>query len=523
MCCALSSDKKTGIEVNFLTGRYVATYHNNRERAEWPPHTARLFSALVSVWAEEGQDGVERDALEWLESQRPPDITASAAVYRSKVSYFVPVNDTTILGRSPMTEERAAKAVRNVGTTPLKTALALFPEGREKQERFYPSVTPRVPRVTYVWDQAPQDDMAKVLDGLLSRVTRLGHSSSLVSCRIVVDPLAPNYTLSEYGNVNIRSVRRGQLAALLSQYVRHQGYKRRALPFEITVYKKTDEQSTSGAKPNMSGMWLVFKLGPGFWPSTLAVSMAAAMRAAILNRIKKPIPEEISGLDSNCMPTKNPHVAFVILPFAGFAHADGGIRGVAVSLPRTLSDTSRHMIFHAIADWEDACNTGRAPSGSARRMSLNIGDRAVDVFRNVDPSPLKTLQTSTWSSPSRRWISVTPISLPRHPGNTKRGSAAARARAWREAESAVMLSCEHAGLPCPEEVVVSYDPFTKGAFPVARYPPFIQKGASGDAVRRELMHASLVFGESVNGPMTLGTGRFSGLGLMKPVPDGGLA
>ena len=519
----MNSDKKTGIEVNFLTGRYVATYHNNRELAEWPPHTARLFSALVSAWAEEGQDGAEREALEWLESQRPPDITAPAAVYRSKVSHFVPVNDTTILGRSLMTEKKAAKAVRNVGATPLKTALALFPEGREKQERFYPSVTPSVPRVTYVWDQAPQDGMAKVLDGLLSRVTRLGHSSSLVSCRIVADPPAPNYTLSEYGNVGIRSVRSGQLTALLSQYARHQGYKRRALPFEITMYKKADEWSTSDTKPNMSGRWIVFRLGSGFWPSTLAVSMATAMRAAILNRIKKPIPEEVGGLDLNCMPTKNPHVAFVILPFAGFAHADGGIRGVAVSLPHTLSDTSRHMVFRAIADWEDACNTGGAQAGSARTVRLNIGDRTVDIFRNIDPAPLKTLQFSTWISPSRRWISVTPISLPRHPGNMKRGSAAARARAWKEAELAVILSCEHVGLPRPEEVVVSYDPFVKGAFPVARYLPFTQKGASGSIVSRALVHASLVFGESVAGPMMLGTGRFSGLGLMKPVPDGGPA
>ena len=506
-----------------MTGRYVATCHNNRKQAEWPPHTARLFSALVSVWAEDGQDGSERAALEWLENQRPPDITASTAVYRSKVLHFVPANDTTILGRSSMTEKRAAKAVRNVGSTHPKTALALFPEGRAKHERFYPSVTPDVPRVTYVWDRSPQDDMAETLDGLLKRVTRLGHSSSLVSCRIVVDPPAPNYTLSEYGNVGIRSVRRGQLVALLSQYARHQGYKRRALPFEITMYKKTDEQPASGAKQKMSGMWIVFRLEPGFWPSTWAVSMAAAMRAAVLNRIKKPIPEEVSGLDSNCLPTKNSHLAFVILPFAGFAHADGGIRGVAVVLPHALSDTSRHMVFRAIADLEDACNADGAPAGSVRKVHLTVGGRKVDLFRSIDPAPLKTLQYDTWTSPSSRWVSVTPISLPRHPGNLKRGSVAARARAWKEAESAVMLSCEHAGLPRPEEVVVSYDPFTKGAFPATQYPPFIQNGANGGTVRRELVHASLVFGSSVAGPLVLGTGRFLGLGLMRPVPDGGLA
>ena len=416
MDCALSLHKKVGVEVNFLTGRYVATYHNNRTQAEWPPHTARLFSALVSVWAEDGQDDVEKQALKWLENQRPPDIAASVAIRRSIVSHFVPVNDTTILSRKILTEKKAANAVRNVGTTPLKTVLELFPERREKQERFYPSVTLSVPRVTYVWDQAPRDDTVEALDDLLRRVTRLGHSSSLVSCRVVTDIPESNYTLSEYGDIRIRSVRRGQLDTLLHQYSRHQGYKRRALPFENTMYKKTYAHSLGDARPSMSAMWIIFRLGPGFWSSTRAVSMTAAMRTAILDRIKGSIPEEVSGHSPNGAPTKNPHVAFVALPFAGFAHADGGIRGIAVSLPDTLDSKSRLMVFRAIADWEDAYSIRGTQNGSARKASLNLDDHTVDVYRHSDPAPLRTLQFETWRKPSRRWISVTPISLPRHPG-----------------------------------------------------------------------------------------------------------
>ena len=94
----MSTTEKFGIEVNFLTGRYVATFHNDRRQPEWPPHPARLFSALVATWADADEpDRSEREALEWLEAQGHPAIAASCAVPRKVVSHFVPVNDVSIV------------------------------------------------------------------------------------------------------------------------------------------------------------------------------------------------------------------------------------------------------------------------------------------------------------------------------------------------------------------------------------------------------------------------------------------
>ncbi|QCK01105.1 type I-U CRISPR-associated protein Cas5/Cas6 [Bradyrhizobium sp. WBAH33] len=45
-------------------------------RAEWPPHPARLFCALVSV--ADLDDPVEEAALRWLESQPAPLIRVPA-------------------------------------------------------------------------------------------------------------------------------------------------------------------------------------------------------------------------------------------------------------------------------------------------------------------------------------------------------------------------------------------------------------------------------------------------------------
>ena len=92
--------ERFGIEVNFLTGRYVATHHNKRDRAEWPPHPARLFSALVATWADGDCDVTERHALEWLETQDPPSISTPGATPREPVSHFVPVNDTAVVSRA---------------------------------------------------------------------------------------------------------------------------------------------------------------------------------------------------------------------------------------------------------------------------------------------------------------------------------------------------------------------------------------------------------------------------------------
>ena len=68
------------ISVELLAGWYVATAFNNRTRAEWPPHPARLFSALVAAWgegevsSERGQR--ERAALQWVERLPAPIVLA---------------------------------------------------------------------------------------------------------------------------------------------------------------------------------------------------------------------------------------------------------------------------------------------------------------------------------------------------------------------------------------------------------------------------------------------------------------
>src|ERR1700722_10174268 len=87
------------VELTFLTGRYVATAYDDRNRAEWPPHPARLFSAFVSAHFDSAPPvREEREALEWLEDQGAPAVHASSASQREIATFFVPVNDISVVG-----------------------------------------------------------------------------------------------------------------------------------------------------------------------------------------------------------------------------------------------------------------------------------------------------------------------------------------------------------------------------------------------------------------------------------------
>ena len=458
----MSSGETLGVEVNFLTGRFMATSHNDRRQAEWPPHPARLFSALVAAWADADEpDRSERAALEWLESQEPPGIDATDAVPRKVASHFVPVNDAGIVSRS--TYERRAREiagleaqrhaelaasggeetrkvlqierklsekkdigalVESAGKTSPDSAVAMLPEQRGKQGRFFPSVTPDEARVSYRWEVVAPNEVLCALDRLLARVTRLGHPSSLVSCRLVASSSGATFEVGDSGT-SMRAVRRGQLAELERRYARHQGFKPRSLPFADVRYRRTAESTPHRegvCTPNTTGDWLVFEFTAGSrtFPATRAVELATVMRAAVFHHADDPIPEELSGHSADGGPTVAPHVAFLPIPYVGFEHADGRLLGMAVSVPASVSEDARRALYRAIGTWE------RMVGSNVIKLTLGAKG-AVLLARQRGPATLVSLRPGPWRRASRRWVSATPIALPRHPGRLGGGTAVARA------------------------------------------------------------------------------------------------
>ena len=563
----------TVIEVHFLTGRYSATSHHDRGRPEWPPHGARLFSAMVAAWADaDAPDAAERAALEWLEALPPPRITAPEAVCRRVVSHFVPVNDVSVVSsaqyvrraceleellkqyddeihasggmskKAERLETRISNArdvsslADNVGSTNPDSAVALLPDRLgSKKERYFPSVTltepagcdsqackPQyaapglVPPVVYAWDETAPPDAAAALDGLLLRVTRLGHSSSLVSCRLRREAPDATHTPGE-GALMLRWVRPGQLAALEQEHRRHQAIRPRSLPFRGVRYGEAvpgEAGAVDPLRPSTAGDWIVFELEPRYrrMPMTRTTEVTRVLRRSILSHVPDPVPEGVSGHLSDGTPTSAPHIAFVALPNVGHENGDGRIMGLAVSLPQDLDDAARNAALRGIGLWEH--DRGH----QALRLVMGAAG-SVDMRRRQPPFALVSLRPQVWARPSRRWASVTPVALPAHPGDLRKGSAASRAKAWARAEEAVAKSCEHVGLPRPVDVQVSLVSHCVGARPVGDYPAFRQGRQGAGGVARRLVHASVRFAEPVRGALMLGSGRFVGLGLMRPVDD----
>jgi len=259
------------LSVELLTGRYVATDYADRGLAEWPPHPARVFSALVATWAED-PDPQSEAALQWLEAQSPPALCASPASHRDVVTVFVPVNDTSVLGdldkkTEPLREaraevaalqgllalskaqtkalEKATKALKaaesdlnkalmapaKVSDSDLASAQGLLPDGRKKMPRAFPSVTPQAPRFSLVWpDAEPEADTRAALDALCARVHRIGHSSSLVSLSCPTSAPAPSHRPQADGGLTLRVPEAGQLLRLQQEFEGHQGNQPRVMP-----------------------------------------------------------------------------------------------------------------------------------------------------------------------------------------------------------------------------------------------------------------------------------------------------
>jgi len=148
------------IEVEYLLGRAVATDPSQRDRAEWPPHPTRLFSALVDALNDVSDATARAEgeaALRWIEAEPAPEISASLendASLRTVVKHFVPIND----------EPAEAKNMRATPLTELRT----------RQERFFPAVVPADPCVVFAWpDSEPSEAHIAALSDLAARVPYL--------------------------------------------------------------------------------------------------------------------------------------------------------------------------------------------------------------------------------------------------------------------------------------------------------------------------------------------------------------
>lgn len=515
--------------IRYLNGFVAASEPDSHERPEWPPHPGRVYMALAAAHFETGADPAEREALEWLEKlNSPPRIHAGEASPRALVTHYVPVND------------RAGPA-----KTILQSAPALT---RDRQPRTFARAWLDDEVVYLSWPEAePTDVTRNALQALCGKVTRIGHSASLVHMwvasphevkdarwvpdahRAEIHLRVPSPGTLEYlercfnrkevegwGDLMVKAsdeadkkAQRAAKAKLKSEYPSGKPARRRP---ELRVFEGYARPRSSGEtatapgtvfSPHLIVRILEPEAGPYRELDLLNAPQAIRRwREAILaqsNDQPHTIRQLLSGHDQNGDPLEGPHLAFVPLAFVGHPHADGHLLGMGLVLPDGLQPEERRQALRTLA----------------RVDRLLLGRSGVWRIGGVHATePSWNLRSEVWTAHPRgatHWATVTPIAFDRHPKEKDRSSYQ-RAIAAMIAEAAARV-----GLPEPRDVIVTHVSAHLGVPPAHAFPRIQRK----DGSPRRHTHAILVFDQPVCGPILLGAGRYRGYGVCRPLHDEG--
>jgi CRISPR-associated protein Csb2 len=511
--------------IRYLTRIVVATDVADRRRAEWPPHPARVFMALAAAHFQTGDDPEERAALEWLEKQPAPLIHAPAHVERAVVTHYVPVNDKT----------GPAKA-------PLQSAQGLT---RNRQPRIFARAWIEDDAAYLTWPEAQPSGHFDALSALCAKVTRIGHSASLVQMWASQDePSAiPNWVPNETraterfrvpGNGSLSylerqfnrdavneflelseraddgSNKKAQKAAEHSLKEKFQNTRPVRLRPEIALSSGYAPREERAATPVAGTVFdhrlLVFPLrradGPFRHLDLIAtLQLTGRFREAVLKHLGPSTPEVLTGHRGG-RPAESPHVAYLPLPFVGREHAHGGIMGVALALPRELNASDRQMLLKALAAVRDE---GGIKLGALGKWELPARDPS---------TPPVTLRDRVWTAypaGSLQWATVTPYVYDRH------AKAKDKVAYQQEIATAVRISWQrirHAdAADISVQVLITPVSAHLGAPASHEYPRLTRK--NGSECRHT--HAILIFDRPIIGPLLLGAGRYRGYGLCRPI------
>lgn len=471
------------IEIDLLSGRYEAAA-DDRSMAEWPPHPARVYCALVAS-ARQAED---HDALRWLESQSAPLVYAARRALSVRHSAYVVTN-----------------AVQKAGGSQ-------FYPGRSSALRSRSAALTSSSRIRLVWPGAkPAATLVARLDRMARRVPYLGRSSGLatVACH-VVDKVRPEPELvgfepavGEMGDYLLRVPFPGYLDGLVDQY------RQDRPPWEVSRtigYRRQDDEMVlqeasvgagilpvpTGELPSVYTDVIVMEFERFRPDGSLAPMFTEALRRAVMAVTPDPLPAALHGHDApGC-----PHVAFLALPDVGHAHASGRLLGMAVALPELPPDERRAIVRGVIGARRRGNDHG---DGDTRAFHLSV-PRIGEVVLTYRPGLVRpwALDPRRWRQGSDRWVSVTPVVLDRYPRHG-------------DIEAEIVRSCLAAGLPEPDDVMVSTGPLVTGG--IRLRPRELPKQVRGRIYR----HVDLRFPRRVAGPVLLGSGRYLGVGLLAPV------
>jgi len=495
----------------YLTGYAVATDPTDRWRPEWPPHPGRVFLAMAAAWYEtppaEGSSGeagqqheAEGQALRWLETLGRPQLYLAPAEFvneRTNVTAYVPVND------------KAGPASATLQSVPALT--------RRKQPRAFPRLFFGAAPCFLHWPDADGFvEHRDALDRLCGKVTRIGHSSSLVRMWVAEDGEVSAGERWEPADVtaasHCRIVTPGTLDALpaQTQIPRIEAFAELASRIRDAA-SVAEEAKAAGDKPRQRAANKALKAARTEYEKRFGERWRSSASPPPLLRPKLGLWSGYRRVQATEPDTKAPHTHFdtdllvltqvtgprlpvvatlqVTKAFRGAAMKHGGAQPPPQWVSGHRPDGQRgereqgHMaivplpfVGHAHADGHllglavafprdvDRQERGRAlgpllleKDGQPRDVSLRPGRLGLYVLRKREWNERRSgLEPEAWTAQphgAATWASVTPVVLDNFPKGDHQDPA--QRQQWEEqVRQVIKAACGRIGLPDPVHIDV---------------------------------------------------------------------
>lgn len=485
--------------IRFLCENIVAGGLADRNLVEWPPHPARFFMAMAAAHFQTGDDPAERAALEWLELQKPPLITSGEALPRDTVTSYVPVND----------DNKGFKRKAD-GSVSMRLEFASgMGIRRNRQDRTFAKAWLEDDHVWIHWPNVDAAQHLRALQSLCSKVTRIGHSSSLVQMWAAnTEAPAPTWTPDPKGRHPMRIFGKGSLESLEASFNRDAQVESQRLRPEMNL-SQAYSRSGEFEAPHVPGtkfedrfitVSLMRRDGP-FRQLGLAATLDLTKRCrdALLKHLDGVKFESLTGHNPRIGGrSENPHLAILPLAFVGREHATGGILGLGFALPEGISAEARQQFTRALS--------------LLRSNDLLLGEKG--RWSLGPPDDRDTFRPDLWTGGKKGadlWATVTPFVYDRHSkAKDKMAHQEELADSIRKAWDNVKHPDNSAKL---SEIIITPVSAHLGALPSHAYPRLRRK--DGSECRH--CHAILRFNQPVGGPLLLGAGRYRGYGLCRPM------
>ncbi len=485
------------ISVRFHEGRYHGQQDGFNKALGWPPSPARLFQALVASAALGAELKLtDIQALKWMEKLDAPVIAAPWMRLGRTVKLYVPNNDMDAVDGDParVAETKVAKQWR---------------------PGFF---DPEVP-LYYLWNFENGVDEATQVCKIAEKLFQLGRTYDIAWAEGKILNNDQSLQIFEQYRGTVRTPRgmgttpiphSGTLDSLMLRYRRKRERLRTDIDGRkaIQLFTQPPKASFGFVGYDTPAHRLHFELrteSGDFAPRPLAhaASLVESLKKSASERLQNALPQQSALLErlivgKGAGPLDIPmRIRLLPVPSIGTMHTDRSIRRVMVEIPSDcpirLDDL--RWAFSSIEPF--APSTGEVWPGS---LVSTEDSRMADRFMR----------------PSRVLQSITPVALPeaprRHSHTSKTKAGEARAEEHMRNSHALIQALRHAGIrQVPTNIRTQKEPFhTRGVSAVE-----FARGSRFS--KNSLWHVEMQFAEPVNGPVVIGDGRFTGLGLFEPV------